>query len=46
MKNIREDGRLEDRRARGELITIYKLINNVEETDRTNQILRRKGEAG
>ena len=36
---------LEERREIGDLITIYKLINNLEETDRKDLILRRKGEA-
>ena len=36
---------LKDRRERGDLITICKLMNNLEETDRKNLILRRKGEA-
>ena len=34
---------LRQRRERGDLITIYKLMNNLEETDRKNLILRRKG---
>ena len=34
---------LKDGRERGELITIYKLMNNLEETDRKYLILRRKG---
>ena len=33
---------LKERRERGNLITIYKLMNNLEETDRKDQILRRK----
>ena len=38
---------LKERRERGDLIiTIYKLMNNLEETDREDLILRRKGEAG
>ena len=36
---------LKERRERGNLITIYKLMNNLEETDREDLILRRKGEA-
>ena len=36
---------LKERRERGDLITIYKLMNNLEDTDRKDQILRRKGEA-
>ena len=36
---------LEERRERGDLITIYKLMNNLEETDREDLILRRKEEA-
>ena len=32
-------------RERCDLITIYKLMNNLEETDRKELILRRKGEA-
>ena len=36
---------LKERRKRGDLITIHKLMNNLEETDRKDQILRRKGEA-
>ena len=36
---------LKEIRERGDLITIYKLINNLEETDRKDLILRRKGEA-
>ena len=36
---------LKERRERGDLITIYKLMNNLEETDRKNIILRGKGEA-
>ena len=36
---------LKERRERGDLITIYKLMNNLEETDRKDLILRRKGEA-
>ena len=34
-----------ERRERGNLIIIYKLMNNLEETDRKDLILRRKGEA-
>ena len=37
--------RLNERRERGDLITIYKLINNLEETDRKNLIMKRKEEA-
>ena len=33
---------LEKRKERGDLITIYKLISNLKETDRKNLILRRK----
>ena len=36
---------LKERKGRGDLITIYKLMNNLEETDRKHLILRRKGEA-
>ena len=36
---------LKERRERGDLITICKLTNNLEETDRKDLILRRKGEA-
>ena len=36
---------LKERRERGDLITIYKLMNNPEETNRKDLILRRKGEA-
>ena len=36
---------LKERRERGDLIIIYKLMNNLEETDREDLILRRKGEA-
>ena len=36
---------LKERRKRGDLITIYKLMNTLEETDRKDLILRRKGEA-
>ena len=35
-----------ERKEKGDLITIYKLMNNFEETDRKDQILRRKGKAG
>ena len=35
---------LKERGERGDLITIYKLMNNLEETDRKDLILRRKGE--
>ena len=35
---------LKERRERGDLITIYTLMNNLEETDRKDLILRRKGE--
>ena len=35
---------LEKRRERGDLITIYKLKNNLEETDRKDEIIKRKGE--
>ena len=33
------------RTERGDLITLYKLMNNLEERDRKNLLLRRKGEA-
>ena len=33
---------LKERSKRGDLITIYKLMNNLEETDRKDLILRRK----
>ena len=36
---------LKERRERGDLITTYELINNLEETDRKDLMLRRKGEA-
>ena len=36
---------LKERRERGDLNTIYKLMNNLEETDRKDLILIRKGEA-
>ena len=36
---------LKERRARGVFTTIYKLMNNLEETDKKDLILRRKGEA-
>ena len=36
---------LKERRERDDLITIYKLMNNLELTDRKDLILRRKGEA-
>ena len=36
---------LKERRERCDLTIIYKLMNNVEETDRNDLILRRKGEA-
>ena len=36
---------LKERREKGDLITIYKLMNNLEETDRKDLILRKKGEA-
>ena len=36
---------LKERRERGDFITIYKLMNNLEEIDRKNLILTRKGEA-
>ena len=35
---------LKERRERGDLITIHKLMKNLEETDRKDLILRRKGE--
>ena len=35
---------LKERRENGDLITIYKLMNNLEEIDRKDLILRRKGE--
>ena len=36
----------EERRERKDLITIYKLMNSLEETDRKYLILKRKGEVG
>ena len=36
---------LKERREKGDLITIYKLMNNLEEIDREDLILRRKGKA-
>ena len=36
---------LKERRERGDFITQYKLMNNLEETDKKNLILRKKGEA-
>ena len=36
---------LKEKRKRDDLITIYKLINNLEERDGKDLILRRKGEA-
>ena len=36
---------LKERRERRDLITIYKLMNNLEETDRKDLILRRNREA-
>ena len=36
---------LKQRRERGDLTTIYKLVNNLEETNRKDLILKRKGEA-
>ena len=36
---------LKERRKRGDLITIYKLMSNLEETDRKDLIMKRKGEA-
>ena len=33
------------KREIGDLITIYKLMSNLEETDRKNLIMKRKGEA-
>ena len=36
---------LKERRERKDLITIYKLINNLEETDRKDLILKSKGVA-
>ena len=41
----RKEMHLKERRERGDLITVYKLMNNLEETDRKDLILRRKGEA-
>ena len=35
---------LKERRERGDFVTIYELINNLEETDRTYLLLRRKGD--
>ena len=37
--------KLRERRKKGDLITMYKLMNNLEETNRKDLILRRKGEA-
>ena len=36
---------LKERRERGDLITIYKLMNNLEEADRKKNLILRKGEA-
>ena len=36
---------LKEKRARGDLIIIYKLMNSLKETDRKDLILRRKEEA-
>ena len=36
----------EEKRERGDLIIIYKLMNNQEETDRKYLILKRKEETG
>ena len=36
---------LQERKESDDLITIYKLMNNLEETDRKDLILIRKGEA-
>ena len=36
---------LKERRERGDLIAIYKVINNLVKTDKKDLILRRKGEA-
>ena len=36
---------LKESREKGDLITIHKLMNNLEETDGIDMILRRKGEA-
>ena len=36
---------LKERRESGDLITVYKLMSSLEETDRKDLILRRKGEA-
>ena len=35
---------MKERRERGDLITIYKLMNNLKETDRIDLILRRNGD--
>ena len=37
---------LKERRERGDSITIYKLMNNLEESDKKDLILRRKRKAG
>ena len=37
---------LEERRERGDLITIYKLVNGLEKTDRRDLLLRGEREAG
>ena len=36
---------LKERKERGDLITIYNLMNNLEETERKYLIMKRKGEA-
>ena len=36
---------LKEKKERVDLITIYRLMNNLEETDKKDLILRRKGEA-
>ena len=41
LKQIKRN-KLEERRETGDLITIYELMNNLEETDRKDLILRRK----
>ena len=51
LEDLTDEGRLKEmhlttlkeRRERGDLIIIYKLMSNLEETDRKDLILRRKG---
>ena len=45
-QNWKEHCTLQERRERGDLITIYRLMNNQEKTDRKDLILRIKGEVG